>query len=166
VAALDMVLVAVVGLSALIGLSRGIVREVLSLGAWVLALAVAYLFAPELGASIADELGTFRVVLAFLAIFLTMLILAGLVQWLVGKLIQTTGLSGTDRLLGLFFGGARGLVVCLVALIAMRPFVQEAGWWQASVLRNELLAFEERAMYWAGRAGSALGQIADERGLR
>ena len=161
-ATFDIVLCVVVLVSATIGLSRGLVKEVLSLIAWVAALFIAYFYAPRLAETFSADLGSFRVVLAFLALFIVVLVLASFVQWLIGKLVETTGLSGTDRLLGFLFGSARGLVVCLVALIAMRPFVEETDWWQASVLKRELLAFEDDAMGWAREAGKVFDDVTSD----
>ncbi|MDP6377227.1 MAG: CvpA family protein [Pseudomonadales bacterium] len=161
-ASFDIVLCVIVLVSAVIGLSRGLIKEVLSLISWVLALAAAYFYAPLLAETFSPDLGNFRIVLAFLALFILVLVIAGIAQWLIGKLIQTAGLTGTDRLLGLLFGSARGLVVCLVALIAMRPFVQDAVWWNDSVFKHELLAFEDEAMAWARGASDVFTEMTED----
>ena len=80
--------------------------------------------------------------ISFVVVFGATLIVGGIVQWAIAKLVESTGLSGTDRILGFVFGGARGAIVCIVALIALRPFAIDAHWWQASRLQRELLAFE------------------------
>ena len=85
---------------------------------------------------------TVRTGIAFAAIFIGTLILASLLQWLLAQLIASTGLSSTDRFLGLVFGGARGLLVCIVMLMVVREFASETVWWRDSVLQAELLAFE------------------------
>jgi len=74
------------------------------------------------------------------------------VQWLIAQLIETTGLTGTDRFLGFIFGSARGLLICLVLLIGMREIVQDRQWWQASILQKELLAFEGEVRELLGEA--------------
>jgi membrane protein required for colicin V production len=101
-----------------------------------------------------------RLVVAFAGIFFATLIVGGVFQWLIGTLVQSTGLSGTDRLLGFVFGAARGVLVCLVGLIAIRSFAQTADWWQASRLVPELLAFEHdllelfgKSTEWLSKAG-------------
>ena len=75
--------------------------------------------------------------------FIAVLIAGAMVQWLFAKLIESTGLSGTDRFLGFLFGGARGIVVCTVILIALRPFAENEAWWQQSLIRPELARLEE-----------------------
>jgi membrane protein required for colicin V production len=140
----DIVILGLIVLSALMGFARGFLKEVLSLATWAAAIGLALFFAPQvaehLGDRIADDV--VRQIAAFAGIFLCTLVAGALVQWLIGRLVESTGLTGTDRLLGLVFGTGRGALVCLVGLIAIQPFVESTEWWQASVLVPELLAFK------------------------
>ena len=63
------------------------------------------------------------------------LTVGGLVNYLIVQLVERTGMSGTDRLIGVFFGLARGalLVAILVLLAGLTPFPDEP-WWQSSRL--------------------------------
>lgn len=141
----DIVLLVIILLSALIGLARGLIREVLSLATWATAIGLALLGTPLLAAMLEPHLpeSWMRTGIAFAGIFLGTLIVGGLVQWALGALVKSTGLSGTDRVLGFVFGGGRGVLVCLVGLIALRAFVQQTAWWQSSRIIPELLAFEQ-----------------------
>jgi membrane protein required for colicin V production len=58
-----------------------------------------------------------------------------LLRFVVARLVAGTGLSGTDRLLGMIFGFVRGvlLVTLLVFLIGFTAFTRDP-WWQQSVL--------------------------------
>ncbi len=141
----DIVIAAVIALSALFGLMRGLVREVVSLVIWITAALGALTFS----GFVADSaLGTLdlgrpvRVAIGFALVFIGVLIAGAIVQRVLGGLVQSTGLGGTDRLLGLVFGGLRGAVVVIVALMAVRPFAQQSGWWAESQFRPGLLAFE------------------------
>jgi membrane protein required for colicin V production len=153
-AAVDIIILIVVLVSAAIGLVRGLLKEVLSLASWLAAFILALYFAPDLAghltAQIADQ--GIRLVVAFIAIFIVTLIAGGVVQWLVGTLVKTTGLTGTDRLLGFVFGAARGVLVCVVVLIAVQRFAEAGQWWDASVLVPHLLAFEQEVLDLLGRA--------------
>ena len=153
----DIVICAIVLLSAAIGLMRGLVREVLSLAVWagafVLALGLAPRVAPELEGIANDP--TVRHVIAFAVVFLTTLIVGGLLQWMASRLIATTGLTGTDRLLGFLFGALRGAVVCIVGLIAIRPFASDYAWWQSAIMVPPLLAFERDLVELMGLATGA-----------
>lgn len=153
-ATVDIVILIVVLLSAVIGLVRGLLKEVLSLASWVAAFILALYFAPpvsdRLAVQLADE--SVRLVVAFIAVFLVTLIAGGIVQWLAGLLVKSTGLSGTDRFLGFVFGSARGVLACVVTLIALRRFAEAGDWWDGSVLVPQLLAFENQVLDWLGRA--------------
>lgn len=153
-ASIDIVILIVVLVSALIGLARGLLKEVLSLASWLAAFILALYFAPEVADRMAGQLAdeSVRLVVAFIAIFLATLLAGGIVQWLAGRLVKSTGLSGTDRFLGFLFGSARGVVACIVALIALRQFAEAGQWWQSSLLVPELLAFEEQVLELLGRA--------------
>jgi len=133
----DWVIIAVVVISALISLTRGFVKEALSLLTWVVAGLVAWMF----GGAFADllvgyiETPSFRVMAACGILFVLTLILGGLINYLIGQLVLVTGLTGTDRFLGMVFGAARGvlLIVVAVGLLSLAP-VEADDWWRQSQL--------------------------------
>ncbi len=144
----DILILIVVLVSALIGLARGLMKEVLSLASWLAAFVLALYFAAPVAELLAHQLAdeSVRLVVAFIVIFLATLLAAAVLQRLAGTLVKSTGLSGTDRFLGFLFGGARGALACIVALIALRQFAEGGAWWQSSVLVPELLAFEQEVL--------------------
>jgi membrane protein required for colicin V production len=146
VAIADYVVAGIIAVSALIGLARGFVREILSLVIWGVAVVLALTFSEQFADALPRRIegDALRFVLAFALIFVGVLIAGGIVQWMLKQLISTTGLSGTDRLLGLLFGGLRGAVVCIVAVIALRPMVAEQSWWRASRAVPVLEGFESQ----------------------
>jgi len=160
----DIVLLILILVSALIGLVRGLLREVLSLASWFAAFMLALYFAPVVAgylvAHFADE--AVRLVVGFIAIFVVTLIAGGIVQWLLRKLVETSGLSGTDRFLGFLFGSVRGVLVCIIALVAIRPFAETSNWWQHSQLTPELLAFEQDVLELMGRARDLVIEASDQ----
>ncbi|MYE86558.1 MAG: CvpA family protein [Gammaproteobacteria bacterium] len=150
IASLDIIVLVLVVASALIGLFRGLMREVLSLAIWVFAV----LGTIALGPLVADWL-TFgseaaQAVAGYAIVFVAIILLGAMVQKLVAKALDATGLSGTDRVLGLVFGGARGLALCLVAFVVLRPFAEDAAWWQASLAPPLLAEFENELLEWVG----------------
>lgn len=157
----DIAIAVVVLLSAVIGLMRGLVREVLSLVVWILAFLVAVGFADDLAGRFAGflEPDTARLAVAFVTLFVGTLIVGGLIQWALGKLIEGTGLSGTDRLLGFLFGSLRGVLVCIVAIIALRPFLEDASWWAESRLIPELAAFESDVLSFLDSAADSISGL-------
>ena len=133
----DWVIIAILGLSALVGLWRGLVREALSLAVWVAAIIAAVMFGDRVAALYANwiELPSAQVALGYLTVFVLVLIVGGLVNWLVGRIVDGTGLGGTDRLFGLGFGLLRGglIVAALLLALGFTPFPRDP-WWQQSSL--------------------------------
>ena len=144
-AMLDYFIIGLIVLSSLMGISRGLVKEALSLAAWIGAFVLAIWIGPAVAKEYASVLGADRMgqLFAFLIVFISTLIVASLLQWLVQKLISSTGLTGTDRFLGLIFGALRGALVVTVLLMICQSFFPSAEWWQASELKLFFLAFED-----------------------
>ncbi|MCC7412068.1 MAG: CvpA family protein [Gammaproteobacteria bacterium] len=133
----DIGILAVISVSALVSVVRGFLREVLSLLAWVAAFWVAFAFTDRAAAWFegAVTVPSGRSVLGFVTRFVGTLLAVGVVNFVIARLVDKTGLSGTDRLLGLLFGLARGLVVVTVlVLVAGLLRVPAAPWWQGSTL--------------------------------
>ncbi|MCP3871510.1 MAG: CvpA family protein [Gammaproteobacteria bacterium] len=142
----DYVIIGVVGISAVISLMRGFVREAFSLAAWVLAFWVAWNFFRELAVHLHwFEVPSLRLGVAFGALFLLTLMMGGLVNYLAGQLVDRTGLNGTDRLIGMLFGAARGvlLVTVLILLAGLTPLPNDP-WWTES----QLIAYFQELAVW------------------
>ncbi len=133
----DWVILAILGLSILIGLWRGLVAELLSLVIWVAAFWVAAAFGPAVAAQLEHVISMpiARIGLGYALCFIAVLIVGALVRFATRRLIWSTGLSGIDRLFGMLFGFVRGalLVTLLVFLVGLTMFTREP-WWQQSVL--------------------------------
>lgn len=133
----DIAILAVCGVSMLVSLFRGFIREVFSLIVWVLAVYAALYAANPLSARMAPwiEMPSIRLIIGFVGVFVLVLMVGGLINYLLGKLVASTGLSGTDRLVGALFGALRGVAIILVAVIIARmtPFPEDP-WWQESRL--------------------------------
>ncbi|MEZ5825785.1 MAG: CvpA family protein [Geminicoccaceae bacterium] len=162
----DMGVILVVGLSALLSLMRGGVREIFNLASWVGALAVAlYAFAqfrPMVMDAVKNDLiadiGT-----AFLVFFVPLVVFK-LIGGMIASGIAGSALGPLDRLLGLAFGFARGaLIICAGYLIAgelmprdqfpewvkngvTRPQVEQGADWIAQYVPDDILARSQEAM--------------------
>jgi membrane protein required for colicin V production len=128
----DYALAAVLGLSTLWGLWRGLVREVLSILAWVIAFLAANLLAGPLAPQLEALLDSpaLRVAAAYLAVFIVALFAVSLLAYVVSRLVHAAGLSGLDRMLGALFGAARGvlIVVALVLIAGLTSLPRHADW--------------------------------------
>lgn len=130
----DYAVIGIVGLSVLLAAFRGVVREITALAGWVAALILSGLFAQELAQWLPASLSqTLRAVIAYLVIFLSVLLLSGVIGLLLAKLFHAAGLGVTDRAVGALFGFLRGAVIVLVGVmfagltsLPKEPFWREA----------------------------------------
>ena len=140
---LDWALLAVLLVSALVGLWRGLVYEVLSVMGWVLAFVLAQTWAEPVGQLLPMEGAAqpLRLAAGFALVFIAVAFGAGLVSWLVKKLVAAVGLRPVDRLLGGVFGVLRGVVILLgvAVVMGMLPVSAQADW-QASPVAQTINA--------------------------
>jgi membrane protein required for colicin V production len=129
---IDYAIIAIIALSMLISVMRGFVREVISLVVWMAAIIISFIFYQYIASLLVNVIhsDSIRLVISFVGLFLVTLILGMLINYLIGQLVSNTGLSGTDRILGIIFGVARGVlvVVLLMMLIGLTPFSKEESW--------------------------------------
>ncbi|MGQ3891132.1 CvpA family protein [Legionella sp. CNM-4043-24] len=118
----DLLILGVIALSVLTGLIRGFVKELVAICVWAIAIWVAWHYSsvldPWLQNWIQDK--TARMVASFILILLSCLVIGGLVNALLGLLLKKTGLSGTDRLLGMGFGLVRGVFIIGLIMVAVK----------------------------------------------
>jgi membrane protein required for colicin V production len=133
----DYVILAIVVVSALIGLARGFLREAISLATWVIALWAAWHYSdrltPHLGGTLANEpYGTWA---ARVLIALGLLIVGTLVGIVAGNFVRVSLFSGFDRFLGFLFGLLRGALVLGVAVIVATTLrLDGERWWKQAKL--------------------------------
>ena len=133
----DWAIVAVLTISTLMSLRRGFLKEALSLGTWIAAFVVARLFHEPtdqlLETYILDSL--MRSIGAFAALFIGTLLVGAVLGFLLGELINATGLSSTDRVLGMVFGFARGalIITVVIGLLNLTPLVGDSWYTKASL---------------------------------
>lgn len=155
----DYAIVAILAISSVLSLIRGFVREAISLVVWIVAGAVALTFAPKAAPALAPliTVDTLRIPAAFLILFIIVIVLGSIVSFVIGHALSRGGLSGTDRVVGLVFGFARGVVIIavLVLLGGLTPLTQEA-WWRNS----QLVPYMEPVAGWLrGILPSKLGVV-------
>ncbi|MFT4255875.1 MAG: CvpA family protein [Pseudoxanthomonas sp.] len=135
---LDLVLLALIGVSALFGLLRGFVGAIASILAWVLAGWAAFRYGGEVAMWLSDDgQPTLTELFGGYALgFFAVMVFVALVGWFVRKLVKGVGLSGLDRLLGLALGVARGGVIAcaLLLLLGFTDLPREPEWQDSQVV--------------------------------
>jgi len=157
----DYVILAILTLSILVGLFRGFLSEAMGLAIWAAAFWLAFTFVDEFSPLLVNgiELPSARTAIAFAILFFAALVVGGLLSWVIGQMVEKTGLSGTDRLLGSVFGLVRGLaIVVLLLLFAGFTPLPKDPWWQNSQLIPRILPLAEWS---AGFIPESLSQYLD-----
>lgn len=123
--------------SVIIGIARGLVKEVLALASWVIAFIAANAYSAKLAVLLPPVIPgeVVRLIVAFIALFIGVRLLMGLVSLAIGAMVGATGLSLVDRLLGSLFGLGRGIVIVLAAFIVcgMTSLPEQPAWKYAKV---------------------------------
>jgi membrane protein required for colicin V production len=128
----DYTVLTIIGASVVLSVVRGFTRELLALVAWL----GAFMAATSLSGTVAGWLTTsisdepVRALTAFIAVFVSTLLLVSVLGLLLSRVVRTAGLGLEDRLLGGIFGFARGLLIVLVAVLlaGLTPLPRQPAW--------------------------------------
>lgn len=133
----DYVVLAIMAISLLVGVTRGVVSEILALLAWVAAFIAARMWAVPAGNLMLAELSDplWRQLSGFVAVFVAVLIVFALLRWVTNLLLKAAGLRPLDRVLGALFGIVRGILILLVLVLlaGLTPLPQQQWWRQATL---------------------------------
>ncbi len=149
----DLVVLAILLVSALIGLMRGFVREALGLCAWIGAALLAIRLYPQALPLSRRLIGDDTVAdpIAFLVVFAVLLIAFLLIAAALGGLVRGSLLGGLDRIVGFGFGLLRGFAVLVIAYLVVVPLLPVAGW-SATLRQSRSLPYiQQGAVFVAGR---------------
>ncbi|MDD1621741.1 MAG: CvpA family protein [Methylococcaceae bacterium] len=135
---IDYAIAGIIAISAVMGLLRGFIKEAFALLTWIVAIWVGMQYSRDLSI-ILEKTITYpsaRIAVAFAILFFATLILGGLINFLLSQLVEKTGLTGSDRLVGMGFGIVRGavLVAVLVMLAGLTPLPEDPWWKQSSLI--------------------------------
>jgi len=146
---IDLVVLGVLALSALLAFSRGLVREVLSLAAWVGAVLIAIWALPRIRPQFNAWFGTSPWVdpAAFAVVFIISLIILMIISRFISALVRASVIGGLDRTLGMVFGLARGAALLILAYIIAGMVVQ-VDRWPDVVLNARSLPFVYEGARW------------------
>lgn len=134
---IDYTVLVIVGLSAMTGLMRGFVKEIIALGIWIIAIWLGFKYSPMLSIALKPYIPehTLREILSFVLLLLGVLIAGGLLNMLLSLILSRSGLKGTDRLLGMGFGFVRGafIVALFIGVINLTSLAQETDFKRSKV---------------------------------
>ncbi len=143
----DYVIIGIIALSAVIGLFRGFVKEAFSLIVWIAAFWLSWTFFRDFSQYLIQwiSLPSARLGVSFALIMIAVLIIGGIINFLLSQLVEHTGLTGTDRMLGIFFGIGRGaVIIAIIILLAGLTAMPEDPWWNHSML---IVHFQEISLW-------------------
>lgn len=160
---IDIIIIAIFLFSTIVAFFKGFVRSVISLITWIAAIGLALTQAEQVAMLLPESMDTLslplgdrdygsnvRVGVAFILIFIGVLLLGGLINFVFGQIMQAQNLKGMDRALGMLFGliRASAIVVILIMLTSAFTTLQESAAWKDSLL---ISPFESAAQWTVGK---------------
>jgi membrane protein required for colicin V production len=148
----DLVVLGVMLLSGLLAFARGLVREVLSIGAWLGAAVVAISFLPAIRPLVVPYVPSpeWTDPTGYILLFVVSLIVFSLIAKTIGGAVRSSAIGGIDRTLGLVFGFARGAALAVVAYI-FATMVTPPDHWPEPVLESRSLPYIYTGAVWAAK---------------
>lgn len=148
---IDWLILLVILLSAVISVVRGFFKEAISLAGWIIAIWLGLAFSGEIAALLAKIISvpSVRIIVSFSMVLIFVLVLTALASHFAALVVKKTGLTGTDRVLGVVFGVARGAVIVgiLVLLAGLTALPRDPWWREATLIPHfQRLAVHIRAM--------------------
>ncbi|MCW8308321.1 CvpA family protein [Acidiphilium sp. PA] len=140
----DGIALLIVVLSGLLALARGLVREILGVGAWIGAALAAFEYYPDVETQLAGYVHQPKLILPLSIglIFIVVLVILSIISTWLGSMVRDSVLSGIDRTLGLAFGLARGVVIVCLLYIGLSIFLQPSEW-PTGITNARLLPYAE-----------------------
>lgn len=116
---IDFIIIGIIVFSIIIGFFRGFIREAVSLLIWISAVIIAFKFSEPMKIHLQPWINSdsLRYVVAFIGLFLAVFIFGIFINLILHMLVKKTGLTITNRLLGIFFGAGRSLLIIAILLM-------------------------------------------------
>ena len=147
----DYAVIAIVGLSVVVSMMRGAVKEMLAILGWIAAFYVAKAYSPLLATFLPEGIPTeaLKTLIAFVILLIAVLFLNGLITMAISSVISKVGLGWINRFLGMLFGFAKGLLIsCVLVLLAGLTSLPKEQMWTDAVLSEPLEMLVKSALPW------------------
>jgi len=147
----DYAVIAIVGLSVVVSMMRGAVKEMLAILGWIAAFYVAKAYSPLLATFLPEGIPTeaLKTLIAFVILLIAVLFLNGLITMAISGVISKVGLGRINRFLGMLFGFAKGLLIsCVLVLLAGLTSLPKEQMWTDAVLSEPLEMLVKSALPW------------------
>ncbi|BAL25401.1 CvpA family protein [Azoarcus sp. KH32C] len=151
----DYVFLTSLALSAAVGMWRGLVSEVISMLAWVVAALAAWRFSAQVAGLLTGFVmePVWRQIAAFALVFVAVLLLAAFLRFLLRELLKAVGLGAADRFFGALFGLARGIAIAVaVVLLGGLVGIAREPWWANAMFAPPLETAVVAAKPWLPEA--------------
>lgn len=144
----DYCIISIIAFSIIFGFWRGFISELISLISWISAFIIAFFYTEETANFLKQYISIYplRLATAFTSLFITILLLGGIIRTIISRLVNYTGLTGTDRILGIIFGMLRGTIIVTIIVIisSITPLPTTIVWQQ-----SHLLVYFQDGISWA-----------------
>ena len=147
----DYTVLLIIGISIVVSMMRGAVREVLAIMGWLVAIIAAKTYATDLVPLLPADIPTesLKILAAYVIVFFGVLVIASLLTIALSSLIKKIGLNWFNRFLGAFFGFARGLIiVCVLVFLAGLTSLPKDARWTNAMFSSPLEALVKTLLPW------------------
>lgn len=134
---IDWVILSVLALSTILGVSRGVVREIMAIIGWVLGIILALKFSPQFAEAIPlpNISILIRTAMSAVCVLVVTILVVGLLGKILAAMMHAASISFEDRAIGAVFGLARGVVIVCACVFAVgMTSLSESPYWRNSVL--------------------------------
>lgn len=147
----DYLVLVIIGLSIVVSMMRGVVKELLAIFGWVAAFYIAKTYSPLLAPLLPEEIPTeaLKVLAAFLILLVCVLLISSFLSIAVSSVVRKVGLNWLNRFFGVVFGFARGLlIVCVLVFLAGLTSLPKKKMWTDAMLSSPLEMIVISALPW------------------
>jgi membrane protein required for colicin V production len=142
---------AIIGISIVVSIMRGAIKEMLAIFGWVVAFYVAKTYSPQLAPLLPQDIPTeaIKTLAAFLILLIAVLFVNSLLSIAISSIVSKIGLGWLNRFLGVIFGFAKGiLIVFVLVLLAGLTSLPKEKMWTDAMLSSPLEVLVKSALPW------------------